>query len=116
MVLPGYIQGAAWAGDLDTMRDWLDNGGDINDTCESGTTIVNISTVTEELEAMKWAIARGADVNIPDEDGFTPLFHAVGSHDNVYTLAAINLLLDAGADIEAPTPKHQVNRAELRRG
>ena len=34
MVLPGYIGEAAIGGDasdLETIRDWLDNGGDIND-------------------------------------------------------------------------------------
>ena len=46
------------------------------------------------------------------EEGWPPLRYAVLAN----STSAVNLLLDAGADIEAPTPKHQVNRAELRRG
>ena len=81
MVLPGYIIEAAWHNDLDTIRDWLDNGGDINDTEDgTGVTIVNIGAVNEEFETVKWAISRGADVNKPDEDGLTPLFNAVGNN------------------------------------
>ena len=52
MVLPGYIIEAAWHNDLDTIRDWLDNGGDINDTEDgTGVTIVNIGAVNEEFES-----------------------------------------------------------------
>ena len=67
MVLPGYIVEAArggTVGDLETIRDWLDDGGDINDV-DSGTnrTILMMGIVYEFVEVVKLAISRGADVN-----------------------------------------------------
>ena len=44
MVLPGYIVEAATreteASDLETIKDWLEDGGDINDVDEDGCTIL----------------------------------------------------------------------------
>ena len=67
MVLPGYIVEAArggTVGDLETIRDWLDDGGDINDV-DSGTnrTILMMGIVYEFVYVVKLAISRGADVN-----------------------------------------------------
>ena len=47
MVLPGYIVEAATretdSSDLETLKDWVEFGGDINDVDEDGCTILNLS-------------------------------------------------------------------------
>lgn len=47
------------------------------------------------LEIVSLLIARGAEVNVHDRDGLTPLMKAVGSYD----LLVVKRLLDAGANI-----------------
>ncbi len=47
-------------------------------------------------EAIELLLARGADVNAPDEDGTTPLMHAAG----LGFAPLVQLLLDRGADLE----------------
>lgn len=49
------------------------------------------------LKVVKLLIARGAEVNVHDRDGLTPLMKAIGSYD----LAVVAHLLDSGAEIEA---------------
>ena len=67
MVLPENIVEAARGGtasDLETIKGWLDSGGDINDAAaDTECTILNLSLVFDNPEIMKFAIARGADVN-----------------------------------------------------
>jgi ankyrin repeat protein len=60
----------------------------------------------KDVQAVSDALAQGADVNAHDELGFTPLVWAtinagaVSGHPD--TTAALPLLLDKGADINAP--------------
>ena len=65
MVLPGYIEQAAMRGDLETLNDWHESGGDINDVDSDGFTILKLSLLFTNLEILKWAISHGAGVNRP---------------------------------------------------
>ena len=113
MVLPGYIVEAArggTVGDLETIRDWLDDGGDINDV-DSGTnrTILMMGIVYEFVEVVKLAISRGADANKDGESRMhlveeAPLFTAASTGEIELALKLIPLLLDAGANINVATP------------
>ena len=49
------------------------------------------------LELMDWLIAQGADVNVKDEYGRTPLYY----HAQVNNVEKVALLLEKGADIES---------------
>ena len=107
MVLPGYIVEAATreteASDLETLQDWLDDGGDINDVDDDGDTILHMSISFECLEVVKWAIACGADVNQGDRDGDPPLYFALASGQTDFIEDVVSALLDAGANIDART-------------
>ena len=50
-----------------------------------------------DLPAIKALIKSGANVNVPDEDGMTPIFRA-------RDLATVQFLLKAGANVNAETP------------
>ena len=113
MVLPADVVRAAkgfGASDshfhpLDTIKAWLDDGGDISGVDEDGYTILNLSLSYECVDVVKLALAHGADVNQPgDSVGELPLFTALSQGDKELTLEVISLLLDAGAHINATTP------------
>ena len=113
MVLPADVVRAAkgfGASDshfhpLDTIKAWLDDGGDISGVDEDGYTILNLSLSYENVDVVKCAIAHGADVNQPgDSNGEPPLYTALGTGEKEFTLEVISLLLDAGANINATTP------------
>ena len=103
MVLPGYINAAASQGaasDLETIQDWFDNGGAIDDVDSEGFTILTMSILFESIEVLKWAISRGASVN---NIGDPPLFTTIAADSKEFILDAASVLLDAGAHINAAT-------------
>ena len=51
-----------------------------------------VGTHSIDLEVLKFLISKGADVNIRDAQGNTPLFYAFGNQE------AVDILLAAGAD------------------
>lgn len=83
--------------------DYLKNGGSINAPDDMGLTPLH-NAVSEDLysiEAIKYLLARGADVNAEteDEEYLTPLHLLVGHfHKNAINIAS--LLLDHGAQLE----------------
>lgn len=85
--------------DLDAVSDMIEVGGaDVNyqDThANSGRwTALILATAKRNLEAVAWLIGIGADPNIPEKDGWTPLFFAVFSND----AELCRLILEAGSD------------------
>ena len=76
------------------MRQWVEaNPGRVNDKDSVGYTL--LCTVVEKLESVPlilWLVnEKGADVNVRDADGYTPIHFAE-------SLDVINTLLDCGAD------------------
>lgn len=72
----------------------------------SGGTLLHLAIEYDDLDAARWLVERGADVNAPaaiDSEGFggqTPIFHTVvtlGSHDD----SMARLLLDHGTNADA---------------
>ncbi len=110
MVLPGYIREAARGGtasDLETIKDWLDNGGEVDDYEPADRrTILMVGISYERIEVVKLALSHGADVNKPGDLDVpeAPLFSVIGVDDIDFILDAISLLLDAGARINAAAP------------
>jgi ankyrin repeat protein len=65
---------AAW-GDIETIRAALDNGADINALDEpEGTSLLHNAVEGEHIDIVKLLIERGANVEIENSSGETPLF------------------------------------------
>lgn len=80
----------------------LHRGFDINLTDEKGNTVLHDVVGSaycdkDTVKKMRWLISMGANVNIPNNDGETPLHLAMGLH----AIECINFLLDQGADLFA---------------
>jgi hypothetical protein len=94
------VHKAAWDGDLNLMKLFLDAPGDVHlnsqDTTEygNGWTPLHYACYKGHDHIVNELLSHGARVNIHNDDGFTPLFYAAQQHFPGICLA----LLDAGAD------------------
>ncbi len=75
----------------------LDHGADVNCRGEYGiTALMQACEIDHYIPGLiPDLIARGAEINAVDEDGWTPLIHAVGSHNT----AAVRDILPFGPDV-----------------
>ena len=109
MVLPRPIANAARDGNLTAVREWLESGGDPNDTDGRGCTplirVVGAARVISEahLDVARLLLSHGADVNKSDTDSFTPVHCCAIFPKQSSRGPLIQLLLDAGADVNAKT-------------
>ncbi len=87
---------AARAGNLVSARHLINAGADVNAVNAFGTGVLILAAHGGNSELVRLLIESGADVNA-DSSGHTALHAAVLRGD----LAAVNVLLDAGADLEA---------------
>ncbi len=78
----------------------VNKGANLNGSGEHGNKVVpiylaaiNPQNIT--IEPLKYLIKAGADIDIQDGDGNTPLFYAFGAGNQ----KAVNLLIEAGADV-----------------
>jgi ankyrin repeat protein len=102
--LIGEIAGASAVpknqADLERAKDvievLLDAGTDVNSRVFNGATALSFAVRHGYPELAKLLIAKGADVNLADEKGVTPLHLAVIAHGR--SLGNLHLLVDAGAD------------------
>ena len=105
MVLPRHIVRAASDGDIELVEEWLEAGGAVNDRDEWGSTLFTtaLGYVIEErhVDFARWLIARGADVNLGNEDGMLPLHYACYPGDCASSM--VLLLLASGARVNART-------------
>ena len=93
MVLDEHVVDAATFGDANLVSVWLhtlERPGDINEVDADGTTVLNLcargfdnhfnddnEAAEDEVAIVKMILAKGgADVNLADKDGWTPLHHA----------------------------------------
>lgn len=95
---------AAVDGDLAAARAALAAGADLNAldtrTTSSGRRALHYAAENDRAEMIRWLVASGADVNLPNKTGFTPLHHAAESGSS----AAAEILLELGADPKAELP------------
>ena len=103
MVLPVPIGDAAQDTDADRVNAWLDGGGDVNDVDKDGYTLLNccacgsrddMDILDAHVSLARTLIARGADVNIPENDGRTTPLHNASRGLGEAPLDMVRLLLD----------------------
>ena len=110
MVLPWPIVEAAETGDVTTVREWLESGGDPNDRSITGRSNALIAALAgpdqiseAHVDVVRLLIARGADVNCESNGGFTPLHCCTVYPEYSSYGPIIGLLLEAGANVHATT-------------
>ena len=86
------------------IRNWVDSGGDVNDSGGNSWHRQDLCLLSRSNHPhlTKFLLERGADVNCVSESGMTPLYYSCGIPNRGGT-DIINMLLDAGANIDAKT-------------
>lgn len=82
--------------DFDELKKLIDQGMDINFFDNKNQSLLWCACQQGNVDAVKWLIEHGADVNIRINDGFTPLVLAAQTN-----IEIVQLLLEAGADVNA---------------
>jgi hypothetical protein len=91
------IHHAAWDGNIETVKQHLADGTDVNAKMGDGRTPLYSAANQGQKEIVELLIAEGADVNAKDDNGSTPLHGAaVGGSKEVG-----ELLIAKGADVNA---------------
>jgi ankyrin repeat protein len=99
------IWDAAAQGNIEAISQYLDAGGDINETFVlpgtpgSGGTPLHIAVLTDQMEVARLLLEKGANINAKavDEAGGTPLYWAA----EIGRLDIAKMLVEAGADVNA---------------
>lgn len=91
---------AAEQGKTDSLRLLILSAGVSPNAAAQESTLLCAAICQGRKEAAKELLLMGANVNLPDAEGLTPLMHAVICEDPV----AVRLLLEHGADISAKNP------------
>ena len=105
---------AVRSGDLVGLQALVERGGDVNargGTSQCGYTVLHVAAVEGNLEIVKFLIAKGAKVNVPDDYGDPPLNCAIGNHQQ----ATVEFLIASGADVNfsvegGPSPLYTAAR------
>jgi len=94
----GSIHSAAKGGNIEAIKQYLAEGGDVDVKNGDGRTLLHYAAETGQIEIIKLLINIGADMNVKDTDwGHTPLHYAVlKAHKNT-----AELLIEEGADVNA---------------
>ena len=91
------ILDAAKAGDIETVKQHLAAGTDVDAKDKYGRTPLHLAPGSGHKEIAELLIAKGADVNAKSKYGVTPLHYAAGNgHKEI-----AELLIDKGADVDA---------------
>ena len=106
MVLPRPIVYAAKDGNLTAVREWLESGGDVNDTDGDGGTLLlrvfgSSATSDAHRDVARLLLSHGADINKSERDSYTPLHCCAIYPEQSGRGPLIQLLLDAGANVNA---------------
>jgi len=90
---------AAYRGDVEAMRQFLDDGFPVNAGNEVGYTALMGAARGASLEVIRFLLAHGAQAELADKRGYTALHWAVAQpvRDASRQVACLSALLDAGA-------------------
>lgn len=86
--------------DIDTVRNYLDDGTDPNFEDDNGNTALLYASTLGATSIAKFLLEKGADPNRPGADGFVPLHFAVFSNH----IDTVHLLLNYGAKVDPLNP------------
>jgi ankyrin repeat protein len=84
-------------GNLELVKQYLEQGGDINYKTSTGASAISRASFYGELDIIEYLINNGANINSKDNTGWTPLMSASV---NDYS-AIVEFLIDKGAKIDA---------------
>lgn len=96
------VQEAAGKGDLAAVQKYLNKGGDINARGRHGRTALFEAAANGRVDVLTLLLEKGAAVNLANDFGWTPL------HVAVKDLQIMRLLMQKGADVNAPTTESDV--------
>jgi ankyrin repeat protein len=91
------IHVAAAVGNIETVKQHLVDGTDVNSKDEDGLTPLHSAAFIGHKEIAELLIAKGADLNAKSDDGYTPL-HAAALYGHT---EIAELLIEEGADVNA---------------
>jgi len=94
---------AAGDGDSNRVSALLDGGVDVNAATGSGSYALNRAAVENEVEVMKILLERGANPNVQNSQGDTPLICATKFAGG--KSATVKLLVEAGTDLSIQDDK-----------
>ena len=104
------LWGAARTGDLGGIKRYLSEGAEIDELSpETHISALSWATMMGHAEAAKLLIQRGADINVRQEDGGTPLHIAVA----LGRAEMADLLIKEGADVKAKNRRGDVPASGL---
>ncbi|XP_039290548.1 fibronectin type 3 and ankyrin repeat domains protein 1 [Nilaparvata lugens] len=95
---------AAWRGQLDCARLLVDSGAHWNATDNHGCSAVHYAVDNSQINILKMAIEMGADINLKDANGWSPLMRGVLLNSKTEVLEE---LLKNGADVNATDKRGQ---------
>ncbi len=88
---------AARRGEVDLVKYLLDKGTDLYQS----RALFHAAACKESSSVMEHLFERGVDINMPDKDGYTPIFAAISS----YSLTNVQLLVKKGIDVNQHSPR-----------
>ena len=97
----GELTNAAAEGDIESVQSLLRRGSSINERPESdfGYTPLMMAIHQHETNMIRYLVESGADVNLPNRRGQTPLMEAIGCGDE--WVETVKYLIALGADLRA---------------
>jgi len=96
------ILAAAFIGDVEAVKQHLNNGVDVNTKNEDGNTPLHVAAWKGHKEIAKLLIARGAGVGEKNKEDETPLFFIISKSwdwEHKATSEIVELLITSGADV-----------------
>lgn len=92
---------AAWNGNRDIVKLLINDANYINQQMTNGWTPLHQATINSHITTMRYLLRKGANPNIPDIDGHTPIFTAIifPSNNDITTRQLINMLKIYGANL-----------------
>src|SRR5439155_656238 len=96
---PAWVA-AMRGGDLESVRQWLDDGGDAAERYD-GRSAVELAARNGKLELVQFLVGRGAELRSFNDRGESALHRVVYADDDLRRLAKMRLLIDAGLELHA---------------
>jgi len=76
----GHLQRAAWQGDLSIVRRLVEESVSVNQPCDfHGWTALHAAAHKGHVEIARFLLKQGANVNVEDDDGYSPLHNTADS-------------------------------------